>query len=267
MSGDLHPPPEILADYASGALDEARREPVREHLAECRHCTRIVLDLTAPKEPEDRPGADPELAAAWRAHLAHRARDEGRRSRIGAKSRARWRRVPSILAAASLVALVLVAGILVGRYWPVPTARDGSAGELRRPVLAVPSLELLPEGSLRTGAPELQIAPPRDAALLTLTLVLLDPAERPCSDRYELVIYRTVGGRTDDHEVWRGTGEIPGDRGHSSDTLTVVLPSGFLEPGRYHLVLRVPGSSGASGILASYRFRVSAPGDTATRIP
>jgi hypothetical protein len=267
MSGELHPPPEILADYASGALDEARREPVREHLAECRHCTRIVLDLTAPEESEERRSADPELAAAWRAHLVRRARDVGHRDRIGAKSRARWRRVPSILTAASLVALALLTGVLAGRYWPVPTAREGSAGELRRPVLAVPGLELLPEGSLRTGAPEPRIAAPRDAALLTLTLVLLDPSELSRSGRYELVIHRASGGTTDDEEVWRGTGRTPEDPERSPDTLTVVVPPGFLEPGRYRLVLRKPGSSGASGILASYRFRLSPPGETAAPIP
>lgn len=258
MSAELHPAAWTLADYAAGALDEVGTERIREHLAECSHCARIVLDLTAPGVPEERREPDPELAAAWRSHLEHRARDEARDGTGGD----RWRPVWSALAASILVALALLAGLYAGRYLPGREGREVPPAELRQPVFAVPGLELLPEGSLRSGAPEPRIAPPRDAALLTLTLVLLDPDELPPTGRCELEIYRTPGDTGADEPVWRGAGRMPEARDLRSDTLTVVVPRNFLPPGRYRLVLREPGTSGAAGVLATYRFRLSPPGET-----
>lgn len=278
MSAELHPPAETLADYAAGALDEEGTERVREHLAECSHCTRIVLDLTSREGPGQRRVADPELAAAWRSHLAHRARDEAREDRAGVQAGVRdhgrepgrwWPRVPAPVAAALLLTLGLLTGVFVGRYGSARGPLE-VPGELRQPVLAVPGLELLPEGSLRGGAPEPRLAPPHDAVLFTLTLVLLDPSELPRSGRYELEIHRTAA--ENDKPVWRGTGRLEegGDRppGH----LTVVLPRDLLPPGRYRLVLREAGSSssgssGAGEALATYRFRLSSPGEGAGRSP
>jgi len=275
MSAELHPPAETLADYAAGALDEEGTERVREHLAECSHCTRIVLDLTSREEPEQRRTADPKLAAAWRSHLAHRARDEDREDRAGVQAGVRdrsrepgrwWPRVPAPVAAALLLTLGLFAGVFVGRYGSVRGPLE-VPGELRQPVLAVPGLELLPEGSLRGGAPEPRLAPPHDAVLFTLTLVLLDPSELPRSGRYELEIHR-IGGAEDAAEpVWRGTGRMPAGPEPPPGHLTVVVPRELLPPGRFRLVLREPGSSGADGVLATYRFRLSLPGEATGRDP
>lgn len=275
MSAELHPPAGTLADYAAGALDEVGTERIREHLAECSHCARVVLDLTAPGIPEERRDPDPELAAAWRSHLEHRARDEDRDGVPDGARDDRWRRAGPALAASVLVALALLAGLYAGRFLPGHEGREMRSGELRQPVLAVPGLELLPEGSLRTGAPEPRIAPPREAALLTLTLVLLDPAELPPSGRYELEVYRTPGDTGVDEPVWRGDGRMSEERDLRTDTLTVVVPRDFLAPGRYRLVLRAllretgtsGGSDGGAGVLATYRFRLSSPGGTDARSP
>lgn len=67
-----HPSAERLVAYRAGELTAAEQEAMRDHLALCRECTDILLDLAG----ESR-GPDPERDAAWekvlpglRRHLA-----------------------------------------------------------------------------------------------------------------------------------------------------------------------------------------------------
>lgn len=52
QSLDAHPEADELAAYHRGGLDEGRRESIRDHLALCGDCTRLVLDLASFSELE-----------------------------------------------------------------------------------------------------------------------------------------------------------------------------------------------------------------------
>lgn len=56
---DDHPSAERLVAYRAGELGDADREAVRDHLALCRECAAIVLDLAGRHRDEA------ELDAAW----------------------------------------------------------------------------------------------------------------------------------------------------------------------------------------------------------
>jgi hypothetical protein len=67
--GGAHPPAAELVAYAAGELQPAAAEAMLEHLAVCRLCTRLVVNLPAfdaaqPQEP-DAAASDPETMDAW----------------------------------------------------------------------------------------------------------------------------------------------------------------------------------------------------------
>ncbi|HEY6322566.1 MAG TPA: zf-HC2 domain-containing protein, partial [Thermoanaerobaculia bacterium] len=66
---DAHPSPETLTAYDAGELTPAAAEDVREHLAVCRHCARLLLDLQAFLDAPvaDLESPDVEADASWQA--------------------------------------------------------------------------------------------------------------------------------------------------------------------------------------------------------
>jgi hypothetical protein len=65
-----HPSPEVLTAYQANELSQEEDERIQSHLAQCRHCTEMLLELEAFLQPADReaaaPAADFEMAADWR---------------------------------------------------------------------------------------------------------------------------------------------------------------------------------------------------------
>lgn len=244
MSAELHPPAGTLTDYAAGALDEVGTERIREHLAECSHCTRIVLDLSGAAERDD-----PTLIAAWREQA-------DRRERLGHRSDRRWLRSGTrtralrAVAASLLLALVFAGGVMVGGRWP------GGGAVLDQPQVGPPELELLPLGSLRSGSRIPTLRLPGRVPWFSLTLILLndpDPTTSSTTSSLELAI-EDAGG----HELWTGEGRPDADRSH----LTVAVPGDFLPAGEIRVVVRSrdrgPEGTQAAGsrILGVYPFRL-----------
>lgn len=69
-SSSKHPSPETLATYLAGELPTEEMEALREHLATCSHCARLVLDLDRFEDLQPPAGREPvsdaEVEGAWR---------------------------------------------------------------------------------------------------------------------------------------------------------------------------------------------------------
>jgi hypothetical protein len=223
-----HPDPERLAAYGRGALSEAEEVAVQEHLALCRDCADLVLDLplfagegAAPDEPG-------ETEAGW----------EDLRERLGwgAPARdaaARRRERPSVfgpggrayLAAASAA---LAAGAAL--IWGMGQRAD--LKRLREPRANVRVVDVEDPGAIR----EVSQQPPvvelsRDSP--QAVLLLYPQVRRPAGSLSARIL--DAAGRP----RWEGRGFEPNENGAYSLTLT----RGFLPAGSY--VVELVGGQGA----------------------
>lgn len=90
-----HPSPETLTAYQANELSQEEDERIQSHLAQCRHCTEMLLELEEFLQPADReaaPAADFEMAADWR--------------KLRSRMRGRKRRLTYAMAAVLLLAVV-----------------------------------------------------------------------------------------------------------------------------------------------------------------
>lgn len=250
---DRHPSAEALAGHAGGALEESQAETVREHLAECTHCTRIVLDLTAPgPEVEAEPG-DPELAVAWRAHLARRGTDRSPDGGIdpGVLQRQPARKSPRLWPA--MAASLLIGAVIGGTLVELGSSRNTDDERILKPAIGLPSIDLIPLGSLPDPPPIPRLAVRPDLSLLDLNLRLLEP---PPSDHVVVEILDARGAT-----VWRDEGRIPQSvdltPGGSAKHLNLVLPRDLLSLGAHRVRLLDPSHPEARPF-AEYRFQLAA---------
>lgn len=224
---DAHPTPEMLTAYHAGELSAAAIERVQEHLALCRHCARLLLDLPAFLDAPSVAVADRDDAAeaSWQ-QIQARLSQAGPRSGAAQDLPGR-RRGPIPVAAAALIAAAITAGILAVPLWIIghrlaselpPATLDLSVPEMQRGTPAVPML-----------APATVHA---DAAATTLVLRLASP-QPDLLFRVELVAREGAG-----------TGST-GRAGHGlstppvtvvdARTLLLVLGRRQLPPGTYQL--------------------------------
>jgi len=240
---EVHPEARELTAYALGDLEPEAAERVRDHLALCRACAGLVLDLggfgTA-GSPEEAAAVEWEgrRPAAWRRLRARLDADADAATvpsavpfpapapppaTVRAGVPRRW------LAAAAVVALLAGAGgWLAGRH-----GRPGDPPPaLPAPALSVPTVDLFPS-SYRRGSelPELTVEAP--------VFVLEMHAEAPDAGRDHRL--RIVGA---DGEVWSGGGLRPTPAG----SFRVALPGGWLPPGRYRLEVTAAGSDGGAPV-------------------
>ena len=224
-----HPSPERLTAYHAGELTPAAEEEVQEHIAFCRHCTRLLLDLPAFLEPlAGVPGSvDEEADASWQAirerlpgppGLPARARRRGEAAPARAPAATpfapRWRRTLPRLAAAALVVLV------VSPLWFL-------VSRLAAPELPPETLRLAaPEAPRGTGAPP--PAPPTTVHAAARSTVLVVRLARDQPDLRFRVEVRAAG--TPGASLVVPVAEVLGPRG-----LMLVLDRHQLAPGRYQL--------------------------------
>jgi hypothetical protein len=225
-----HPAAARLLDYHAGRLGPGEEATLREHLAGCRACTRVLLDLAgfddAGAEEEGGEAApDPgrfEAAAAWRALAPRLEGEERARRRSG-----RW--LPWAAAAALLVASA-------GLGWRVgDLARERAALEDRLAALGAPQpdlpvlyLDQPTRGEAAAAGPTVELAPEG-----YLALVVLPPPE-PWHERYRVEV-----AEEDTGTVWSGT-LVPSPEGG----LRLGLPARLLPPGEYRVRLSAPAPAG-----------------------
>ncbi len=126
-----HPSPEVLTAYQANELSQEEDERIQSHLAQCRHCTEMLLELEEFLRPDDveaAPAADFEMAADWR--------------KLRSRMRGRKRRVMYAMAA---VLLLAVAGLSIYALSREPEKRFKTLearGSTRGPAEAIAVVEL-----------------------------------------------------------------------------------------------------------------------------
>jgi hypothetical protein len=232
---DRHPEPDELVDYYLGTLLSTEVERIQDHLALCRDCAKLVLDLSAitRKAPAGEGRPTPELKAEWE---KLRSRLERRQSTSLVRSRL-TRTTPWALAAS----LLLSACLLV---WDLNLHRSLDRGGLPRADLVLVDLAPAARGAERSEERPVQVRFPAGAAKLVLLLNLGDLRSFP---HYEMQLL-APGGRV----RWR-TDDAP--RGEDGTFLLEVSRDMLAAPGLYHVLLE--GRRGREEVrLADYLFVV-----------
>lgn len=228
-----HPDLDTLVDYATDRLDEEQDERVRDHLAACRDCGTLVLDLEPLANP-DAPTegvADLELEVAWK----------DLRSRMEASTRAgrpapaaRW---PMALAASLLVAVVGLSTWVVQLQEQVA---DFSRPQANLPVFYVDEL------TRSSGSDVAEVSVPSGASYFVL---IFASAELGAHESYALAFVDAAG-----REVLRSSGLQLSESGG----LRIGLPRDLLPAGDY--LIRLSAIDGdRERALEEYRRRIDYP--------
>jgi hypothetical protein len=233
VRGPDHPAPEDLLDYHAGDLPPEERERIQDHLALCRDCVRVVLDLDSfpdvePVRKEDRL-TDREVAAEWR-RFATRTR---------APRLPRWAPSPLPLALAATL-LIAVVGLSL---WVARLRNEVS--RLSAPRADVYIADLVPQGETveRAEGREEAVRVPAWADHVLLILNLADPSSYP--------EYRVEIEKADGAEVWSRDGV----RRSADGTFALEVPRRLLPAGSYRI--RLSGSrGGAEEPVAEYGARI-----------
>lgn len=235
-----HPSPDELVAYQEGELAAENEECVQDHLALCRDCARVVLDLESfpDVEPvcEDDRVSGWQVAAEWR-RLA--ARDEIASS-VKSSPRRPWSIVFSPGFAYATAASILLAALGLGS-WVIQLR--GQIDDLSQPRVNVFLSDLVPQktGLERGPGDAIQVPAWADRVLLLLNL-----AEMRSFPGY-LVEISDRDGRA----LWQNR-EIQ----RSPDgNFTLGVPRRFLPAGKYGIALY--GMEGeARTLLATYRMDI-----------
>lgn len=233
-----HPDLDRLVDLRAGALEPEAEERVRDHLAACRRCTELYLDLEPLAEPEAPAGervADLELAGAWR-----RLQEElGAPSQVEREpARGRGAAGPWLRTAAAALAAVAV-GLGAWSAYLLSKVERLEEPQVNSPVLYLDE----PERAGGIEVPEVSFAPGHVRATVFLTPPGFEGATEAGAE-YQVEL-ATAGGRT--VRTYRGL------RRSDVGTLRFDLPR--LEPGTYRARLAARTGAGAEP-LAEYPFTV-----------
>ncbi len=213
----------ILDRYVAGRLPEAEEALFEEHLFECTVCLEQV-----------------QAADELRRGLRVVATEDAARATAAVGLLALWRGSSSArrLGLATMGLLVaLLPAALVWRYAESrPPGHDetqvAAAGDFARPLsaLQVVSLGVVRSAEDNDAATAVRTDPSKDGVMLSLEL----PPSKV--DHYRVTILDETGAMR-----WQGDELTP----NLYDTLVIVLPSTFLAPGRYRVVVesRAPGES------------------------
>lgn len=250
-----HPAPETLTAYHAGELTQAAEEEVQEHLAVCRHCARLLLDLPAFLEA---PAAgdedlDVEADASWRvirARLPGPSQPAGRRREGASTSNPGWWRARSPLAAAATLA---GAALIAVPLWII-------ARQLSSPELPPATIELFPPENQR-GTAEPPPAPPAIVHAQAASTTLLLRLARPQPDlrfRIELLAGGATGAAGAAGAPAGRSLPVPAVKAVDSRTLVLVLARRQLAPGRYWLKV-LDAEQPSAELLGDYQLEVVEP--------
>ena len=235
---DAHPDPERLAAYHSsqaGELSPEEEGRIQDHLALCRECAALLLDLDGLADPGFGAGADPTAKETVWQNL----REEIAPPAQVVPLRAACPLVPALAPGAR--------GVPADRH-PRPLPLGGLAAPDRRGAFEPPRRTLrcwtstparpAARGARRPSSPFL-----RTSGFFT---VILNPAGQRRYERYRVEIVR-VGGE----EVWSSQGIEPSPFG----SFSLTLPRRAVGPGDYRV--RLFGRSGETEeLIDDYAFRV-----------
>ncbi len=212
-----HPTAEDLTSYVHGELPAERVEALQDHLALCRECSALALDLESFPRVEDptlAPRSTPETAAAdWRALSS--------RLELGESQPSAGFRLPRGF---ELIAAALLLTTAAASLWAFSLQRQ--ARELAEPRINVELIDLIPEqDAVRAGPREPTSATARGHRLLILHL----PGQPPPYEDYSVEIVASMNATI----LWSHRGLVR----HPDENFTLEIPSGFLAAGEHELVL------------------------------
>lgn len=228
-----------IAAYHAGELPPGDEARVQDHLAACRECAELLLDLDALGDP--RFGAEEDLPEG-----AEEKVWEGIRTEIGTvrpfpAGRPRLSAPPRRLQALAASLLVAVAGLSL---WVASLRR--TVDELSRPQLDAPVLDLYSTRSRGEADAPPVLTVPADARWFT---VILNPSSQHRYDEYRVEI-----ARADGETVWSGGGLHPNVHG----SLSLTLSRRLLGAGDFRIRLtgRGPSEGGQGELVEEYALRV-----------
>lgn len=227
-----HPDIETLVAARLGSLGRDEHDQVRDHLADCPRCSDLARTL------EDSEGLPPpiavdaeELDGAWR-HLRENLPP------AGARSATARRQVPMALAAVLALALVGL-GLITGVRERELRRLRGTQATAQAIEGSVRLIDLFPQGFRRGAATE--TAP---TVSLEGATVLAFHVPGPIDDA---PVRLTLAGPGDDPL------ELPGLLRTPEGLVTVFVPHGALDAGRYRVEIR---AADPQPVLATYHFDV-----------
>lgn len=229
-----HPAPEKLAAYHAGELSPEEEGRIQDHLALCRECAALLLDLDGLADPDFGAGAD--LAGketVWqslREEISPRAQVVPLRRPV--PSSPRWLQA---LAASLLIATLGLS------LWVVSLRR--TVAELSAPQENAPVLDLYSGTARGEGSPAPVLTVPSNIRFFT---IILNPAGQRRYERYRVEIARAGG-----EKVWSGQGIEPSPFG----SFSLTLPRRAVGPGDYRVRL-FGRSGGTEEPIEEYAFRV-----------
>ena len=220
---DDHPTPEELVAYRAGELTAEDEEKIRDHLALCRDCSQLLLDLKEfeEDEPEEESGlSDIQVEAAWR---RLRPRLEERKVLT---SRRRWFASPQVAYGLAAGLFLCTVGLSV---WGVSLKQR--IERLSGPQI-MQSVDLRSDGDTTRSAAGAENTVQPGGEQFALFMRVWEPV----FSEYEAVIRRAE--QKGEPLVLRG---LPRNQ---DDNLGITLPRSMFPPGSYQLELY--GRSGES---------------------
>ena len=230
----LHLSERELLDFLRGELEDFESERVRSHLVTCRNCMGEYRAVQSFLQPEEKP--DPTtLDHAWAEFQNRRAPSIPLRSPSFLKKIKESVSLPRLAAASALLA-VFATGLWMLYHWPLTSSV----------VLNAPIVELYPGNFVVQSEQRPQTETASHSHQDPLFLVLIDPLTEQTAEADEFVVEIL-----DQSEALVYTGR--GLKRNELGNFNLALGAGFLDPGRYRLVLHADSSSDA---LAEYQLEL-----------
>ena len=233
-----HPDSGKLAAYHAGELSPEEEGQVQDHLALCRECAALLLDLDGLADPGFGAGADLSgKEAVWqnlREEIAPRMAPQ-----VGiVPLRRPVRSSPRWLQALAASLLIATLGLSL---WVASLRR--TVADLSSPEPNAPVLDLYSSGTRGEGSPAPVLTVSGNARFFTL---ILNSAGQRRYEGYRVEILRAGGGK-----VWENREIEP----FSFGSFSLTIPRRAVEPGDYRV--RLFGRSGATEeTIDDYAFRV-----------
>ncbi len=216
-----HPGVDTWISYHAGTVSSGEQKHLQQHLASCRECLDLVLDLdrfVEPAEESDRKVSDFEQAAVWRSLQPHLAAES-------APAEAPVRRSAWIAIAASVLFATFGLSQWAAQQREIASL-DARITELSRPHANTVILDLTPSSRQRNArGADVRTSMLTTAGPVTLILNLATPVEYP---DYRLEILDLAGTEVR---------QIDDLRMSEFGNFTLSLPAGSLASGDYDLQL------------------------------
>ena len=231
---DRHPDIKELLAYTQNRLSFDQREPLLDHLSQCRHCGDVLLALKSelrPTDPSLIQNLDPEMEKGWAGleQMLSNPKSDNLEKATGIEKPDWWRRASTGFALAAT--FFLMCCIVSWKLYMVVRSSTGDESitlashseKNAMPSVNTPILILEPLSDIDSLRAEGEVKVLDRGKGLVLQLE---------TDRFEnFSAYEITIQDGQKQSIWRGGGLERRPDG----SFSLVIPSGFLPPGKFHL--------------------------------